>query len=128
MIIKTILFLFIFHEIKSASLIRTKLPRRFNDPIGIQVYNPRDGINQILLGKIVRVYDKLSEAQMDFRSLNNGQKLRGQRFFNLGALQGILGFAQQAIPVAQQAIGLFQQLQGGGGPPPQGGPPPGGHK
>ena len=118
MIIKTILFLFIFHEIKSASLIRTKLPRRFNDPIGIQVYNPRDGINQILLGKIVRVYDKLSEAQMDFRSLNNGQKLRGQRFFNLGALQGILGFAQQAIPVAQQAIGLFQQLQGGGGPPP----------
>lgn len=127
MILKTIIFLFILENIQSASLVRTKLPRRFDDPIGIQVYNPKDESNQILQGKIVRIYDTLSEAQRDFRSLTKrGQKVHGQRFFDLGALAGILGFAQQAIPVAQQAIGLFQQLQGGGGgAPPQGPPPPG---
>ena len=119
MILKTIIFLFIFESIQSA-----KLPRRFEDPIGIQVYNPKDGSNRLLQGKIVRIYDSLSEAQRDFRSLmKRGHKIHGQRLFGL---EKLLPFAQQALPLAQQAIGLFQSLQGGGsgGPPP--GPPPGG--
>ena len=119
MILKTIIFLFIFESIQSA-----KLPRRFEDPIGIQVYNPKDGSNRLLQGKIVRIYDSLSEAQRDFRSLmKRGHKIHGQRLFGL---EKLLPFAQQALPLAQQAIGLFQSLQGGGGGGPPPGPPPGG--
>ena len=73
---------------------------------GIQVYNPKDGSNRLLQGKIVRIYDSLSEAQRDFRSLmKRGHKIHGQRLFGL---EKLLPFAQQALPY--QRIGFMSDI------------------